>query len=425
MTTKGSSLRYALWVWSYCWIGSLLNSMEWNLTVAMLPSMTEDLGISLLVMGTLLGIRRFIRLPASWFSGWLAERYGRAKELIVGSALFMLATLLFSLSWDFFSLLVFTFLVEFSWEPTSILLAEHAPAKHRGWLVGCANAFAFGATFGPILGAFMMNSGYSWRVAYLVLTVSAALHLVQGFFVRESERYIELKKVRDALKRGEKISESDLKYSVDIESAKHLHVRQLFRRDLAKISVLYALFMGCSSVFALNGPAYWTTYFPAEKGVTYQQSLVLHGLLWAISEPAYLISSFSSQIIGRNLMMKIGLAVCAVGNFAMVQFAYGFDQILLISAIMMVGAGLVYGTLPAFYVECFPTRVRAIARAWNTTVASIVQLITLPLMAYLAPILGWSLVYQLFITTAPSVAVIILFFLPSPKPKLELEELTK
>lgn len=183
--------------------------------------------------------------------------------------------------------------------------------------------------------------------------------------------------------------------------------------------------MGFSAVFWSNGSSYWITFLPAEKGLTYIESLTMFGLLWAMAEPDFLAGSFLSQITGRNQMMRIGFALATVGSFAMVQFAYGFNQILLFSAMMMFGAGLVYGSNPGYSAETFPTRIRAIVGAWDGTVASIIQLITFPLMLYCASIFGWSTTYQLFITSSAFICFALLFQLPKPNPKAELEEISK
>jgi MFS family permease len=144
-----------------------------------------------------------------------------------------------------------------------------------------------------------------------------------------------------------------------------------------------------------------------------------------MAEPGLLTGSFLSQATGRNQMMKIGFALTSIGSFFMVQYAFGYNQILLISAVMMFGAGLIYGTHPAYRTEIFPTRVRTMISAWTRTVSSIVQLIVFPLMPYCAEIIGWSFTYKLFITISAFLCFILLFNLPKPQPRAELEEIAK
>lgn len=398
-----------------------------NMLVALMPSMMSDLNIPIVAMGSILGVRRLMRLPSAWVAGILGDKWGRVAWLRWATILFVLATLLVSLSWDLWSFVAFSFFAEFAWGLrgglTMVLVAEHSPAKHRGWLVGITNAFAFGATLGPLLGSWAISSGLSWRFPFRILAIPASISFIQSWFVKEPERFLELKKVRQIIKQGGKPSETDLKYPVKLDELKHASIRQLFGKDLRKTVILFAFYSICSTIFWSNGSSYWTTFLPKEKGLTYVESLTIYGLLWAMAEPGFLTGSFLSQVIGRNQMMKIGFALATIGSFLMVQYAYGYNQILLISAVMMFGAGLVYGTNPAYTSEIFPTRVRTIISAWNSTVTSIAQLIVFPLMPYCANIIGWGATYQLFITTSALLCFLLLFHLPKPHPRAELEEI--
>jgi putative MFS transporter len=392
-----------------------------------MPSMMSDLNIPILAMGSILGLRRLMRMPSAWVAGILGDKWGRVAWMRCATVLFVLATLLISLSWDLWSFMVFSFFAEFSWGLRGglpmVLVAEHSPAKHRGWLVGITNAFAFGATLGPLLGSWALSSGFNWRLPFRILAIPAIISFIQSWFVKEPERFLELKKVRQIVKQRGEISEKDLKYPVKLDKLTQIGIRQLFGKDLRKTSILFAVFSVCSTIFWSNGSSYWTTFLPKDKGLTYVESLTIYGLLWAIAEPGFLMGSFLSQVTGRNQMMKIGFALATIGSFLMVQYAYGYNQILLISVVMMFGAGLVYGASPAYASEIFPTRVRTIVSAWRSTITSISQLIMFPLMPYLANIIGWSITYQLFVTTSALLCFILLCYMPKPHPKAELEEI--
>ena len=422
-------MKYPLWVWSYAWSLQLIQTMEMNMISALIPSMMADLGITITAMGAILGARVIMQLPAAWLAGYLGDKWGRIRWLRCATLIFIAATLLVPMSWDFWSFVVFILFANFAFRVRGglmmILVAEHAPAEHRGWLVGITNSFAIGATLGPLVASWSVSSELGWRFPFFLLIIPATINLIQSFFVRESERFLELQKTRQAMKRGKLVAEANLKYAVNLEEDKRSTLRQLFGKDIRKTVILYAIYQSCSMIFWSNGSSYWTTFFPAEKGVTYVESLTIFGLLWAMAEPGFLTGSFLSQVTGRNQMMRIGYTLGTVGSFIMVQFAYGYTQVLLTSAIMMFGAGLVYGSNPAYSTEIFPTRIRTMIGPWNSTVSSIMQLITLPLMPICANIFGWSTTYQLFVTTAAFICVVVLFHLPKPNPKAELEEVAK
>jgi MFS family permease len=306
-----------------------------------------------------------------------------------------------------------------------VLVAEHSPAQHRGWLVGITNSFAFGATFAPLLGSWSLSAGLGWRFPFLLLALPSAINLAQSFFIKEPERFLEMRQVNEAIKRGETVDPSKLKYPVKVDEMKQSRIKQILSPEFRRTAIILAVYSGFTTIFWSSGSTYWTTFLPIDKGLTYQESLTMFGLIWGMSEPGYLAGAFLGQVTGRNQMMRIGNTIAAIGSFIMVQFAYGFNQVLITSGLMMFGAGLIYGTNSAFTAEIFPTRFRAMISAFTNTISSAMQAVALPLMPILAGMLGWSMTYQLVITLSATMCVILLFFLPKPKPKAELEELVK
>lgn len=122
-------------------------------------------------------------------------------------------------------------------------------------------------------------------------------------------------------------------------------------------------------------------------------------------------------------MMMMGWITCTVGGFMLAQFMYGFQEVLYGSIAIMVGLGLVFGAFPAYLAEIFPTRARAIGGAWNLTTGSLAQLATFPIMAFVGANMGWGIAYQLFVTASALACFLLLFFLPKPAPKADLEKL--
>ncbi len=346
-----ASLRYALWVWSYAWTVSLLVAMEMNLLSATFPSMAEDLAISISLVSLVLGASQLIRLASAFISGVFGDELGRVNWIRISSVLFIISSILVATIWNFWSFTVFILFASFAqtlpMNLTAVLVAEHAPTKHRGWLTGTSNSFAFAATLGPIIGSWALAAGLGWRFPWIIIVVPAVVNLIQSWFIREPERFLEMKKVKQALKRGETISNDGLKYPIDTEKVKESSFRQLFNKDLRKTNILLAIWLSFATIAWSNGSSYWTLFFSTDKGLTYLESVSMFGYLWLIAEPGFLAGSFLSQIMGGNRVISIGCAIAAMGNFIMVQFAYGFNQILLSAAIMMIGQGLIWGSFPS------------------------------------------------------------------------------
>lgn len=158
-----ASLKYLFWVWSYGWYSWLIWVMQLNMLGALIPSILSDLGITITVMGTIIGFRILMGLPSSYLAGYFGDKWGRVAWLRFVTVIFIGGTILLSISWNLWSFIAFSFLAQFIsglYDGLAfVLVAEHSPAKHRGWLVGITNSFAFGAIFGPLLGSWGISSG--------------------------------------------------------------------------------------------------------------------------------------------------------------------------------------------------------------------------------------------------------------------------
>ncbi|MFB3888280.1 MAG: MFS transporter [Candidatus Bathyarchaeia archaeon] len=406
----------------------MLGTMGLTLLSSTYPSMTQELGVPISLVGLALGASSFVRLFASLISGVWGNKFGRVHWLRVSNILLIITLVLVSRIWNVVSFILLVVLVGFTYQSvislTLILVAEHSPAKHRGWLTGITNAFAFGATLGPLLGLWALSSGLGWRFPWIVLVIPAAINLVQSFFIKEPERYLEMRNVIRALKRGEKPPQN-LKYPLEIEKAQQSSFRQLFGKDIRRTSILFAVWLGFATVIWYNGSTYWALLFSAEKGMSYMESVAMFGYLWILSEPGFLGGAFLGQVVGRNQIMCIGCVIAAVGNFVLAQFAYGFTQVVLMAAVMMIGQGIIWGAFPSYSSEIAPTRIRTMFAAFSSVISSIVSAVTLPLMVFSSQIVGWGMTYQLFVTSSAVLCAVLLLFLPKPRPRAGLEEIAK
>ncbi|HEY4113754.1 MAG TPA: MFS transporter, partial [Rhizomicrobium sp.] len=138
-------------------------------------------------------------LGALWF-GWLTDRLGRRKLFFVTLGLYLVATLLTGVAWNFWSFAVFRFLtgagIGGEYAAINSAVQEFIPARYRGrtdlaingsWWLGAAFG-ALGATV--VLNPRLLPIDVGWRLAFIIGGLLAACVLFLRRFLPESPRWL-------------------------------------------------------------------------------------------------------------------------------------------------------------------------------------------------------------------------------------------
>jgi MFS family permease len=150
---------------------------------AVLASQIDVLGISLGVVGVLLGANRIVRIPGNLLAGTFYDRMGRRPLFLTGLGLGILSTLSYSLVRGFWPLLAGRVLWGISWSLINVggytMILDCSSAADRGRMTGLYQmAFMLGLTISPILGGSLTDGlGFQQAVRICAL-VSGAGFLV-------------------------------------------------------------------------------------------------------------------------------------------------------------------------------------------------------------------------------------------------------
>jgi MFS family permease len=114
-------------------------------------------GISLGVVGVLLGANRLIRIPGNLLAGALNDRLGRRRLFLFGLFLGMLSTFSYGLARGFWSLLAGRLLWGIAWSLINVggytMILDYSTPADRGRMTGFYQlAFMLGLAVSPILG---------------------------------------------------------------------------------------------------------------------------------------------------------------------------------------------------------------------------------------------------------------------------------
>jgi sugar porter (SP) family MFS transporter len=336
-------------------------------TYALTPA-TLGLTVAAALYGTIIG---------AMFGGVPGDRYGRRGSLRITAVLYLISALgcAFAFSWNEFVLA--RFIGGLGIGASSVLgpmyIAEIAPPKHRGRLVGF---FQFNIVFG-ILVAYFSNyvvgtmgfADLEWRWKLGIPAIPAAFFLAMLFTIPESPRWLakrgRMKDAEDVLRStGDPDYQKDLAEIADSLDARHGAANEpLFQRKY-RFPIFLAISIGMFNQFSgINAVLYYLNDIFAKAGFT-----KVSGDLQAVAVGAtnLLFTMLAMSLIdkvGRRTLLLIGSVgtAAALAGVAAIFFA-GTHQELLVWCLVGFIAFFAFSQGAVIWVylsEVFPTRVRA------------------------------------------------------------------
>ena len=184
-----AGVNYRWWLLGVTSLGALLSAVTSGSLVIALPDILRDLHTDLFaVMWIIVGYTLVLTVLVL-NAGRLADRYGRARTFVLGSAAFTLASAFCALAPDA-ELLIAGRVAQgigaaFMFANSSALVTDAFPRRELGRALGI-NAMVVGAglIIGPILGGWLTGFGWTWVFWFnvpigIIGTLAAALILVE------------------------------------------------------------------------------------------------------------------------------------------------------------------------------------------------------------------------------------------------------
>jgi MFS family permease len=349
MTARGGALGSTgvLLVMLLVWAASNLDQSLFSYAI---PGIVGEFGASLNAIGGLLSLSFAVAAVFAVLAGMAADRFGRRWTLVVllaSSALFvglhgyvqdmgqltLARTLAFGLAAGIAPI-------------TAAYVAEAAPARHRGMLMGILQCgYPLGWAIGGLLAGQLLATG-DWRNVFLVGFVMVPVALLMGRFLPESVRFAELAARTDAA-------------AVAPVRLGELFAPVLRRRSLACI-VLFFTFGG-----AYAGTAFFfATFFTEVRGYSPADAATLVGLGNGFAVAGYLVAA----AVGEYLWTRRNTYAlwCLLGAFALLALVWLPVERWQDLALFALTGSFFYGSnavVGALLADLYPTRVRATAYA--------------------------------------------------------------
>lgn len=178
-----------------CFLVALLEGLDLQSTGAAAPRMAHEFHLAAAQLGWVFGIGALGLLPGSAIGGWLADRVGRKRILMLSVALFGIFSIATTQVWDLHSLLAARFLTGLGLGaamPNLIALCSEATSvERRGSVVGAMYCgLPFGATFASLV-AIVSPGDDAWRHIFYLGGIGPLLTLpLLALFLQESSQYL-------------------------------------------------------------------------------------------------------------------------------------------------------------------------------------------------------------------------------------------
>jgi MFS family permease len=340
-------------------LGWMLDAFDVTLFALVLPAIRLELGLSTVAGGALGSVALLAAAAGGVGFGWIADRFGRTRALMLSVILYSVFTAACGLATTFTQFVVFRIFLGLGmggeWASGAALVSETWSAEHRGkalalmqsgWAIGYALAAAVN---------YLVQPAFGWRAVFFVGILPAFLTIWVRRNVREPEIW----------QRAQR------------EAPRGPTLRRLFARDLAPLTVALTLMNACCLFgwwsFNLWLPSYLQE--PESRGglglliLSSSTMIVVMQLgMWL----GYITFGFVSDRIGRKRTYVAYLLAAALLLFLYVSVRSPLALLVLGPFVAFFATGYFSG-FGAVTAEIFPTSIRATAQGFTYNVGRIVS----------------------------------------------------
>lgn len=422
--------RYQWYVALMATAGFSFATMDSAFFTQALTPLSRDLGLGVSLVGLLTSITYLVAGLCTYAVGWTMDRLGRRgafQATLIGTAL---GSVLTAVSWGFASLVVFRSLSTGATSAEGVagqtLVAENSQRRRRGFLMAVQQV---GYPIGWFLSAgiaLIVLPLWGWRALFLVGVIPALLALAARRWVRESDRFVDLRRARDesaASRPDETAGQGESVYGVDVVRAQQGAFRQLFEPDLRRTTIVlflatFAMAIGSGAVLL------FVPYLVEARGLENSVLNTLIAVGTAGGVVGYLALGHLGDRWGRKWTIVAALLLGSIAIYLLSQSA-NFGTMLVFEIAFWVFYMGAYAVLYGFITESFPTRVRGAGTGLVTAsiwLAHVVTGLVLPVIVLAA---GIETAFVLTGSLAGLVSLGLFACCRNIRPGVELEEIAQ
>jgi SHS family lactate transporter-like MFS transporter len=383
------------------WLGWTLDAFDFTIFLLIMLPISKEFGVPLTEVTFVFTITLWLRLLGATGSGWLADRMGRKKPLMISILWYSICNFIAGFSPTFAFLFIFRALLGIGmgadWPAGAALAMESWPARSRGFMSGfLQGSWGIGFALSSLAYGFLYDS-IGWR-GLLWIGILPALTVVWiRFYVKEPPVWAENKQKQTAEQQEVKLP------LFTIFKPKYLF------NTLTGIVWMAASFCVYYSIYAL-----FSTYL--QKEMQWTPLMVATPLFWA--NIVVLLGSVIWGAVSDRYGRRAAIATPAIiAIFVTPLYLYTQNPTIVILAFILQGmlGGSIYGQNPSYLTERFPTEVRATAAGFVYHQGAIWGGLIAPLISYFAVERGMGFAMPMMISTIASLVVVVISIALSPE----------
>ena len=402
MNDHSYNWRYLVCISLVSAMGGLLFGYDWVVIGGAKPFYEPFFGISnsTALQGWAMSCALIGCLAGAILSGWLSDRFGRKRLLILSAALFVVASLGTGSAGSFDTFIIFRMLggigIGLASNLSPMYIAEISPGNVRGGFVSInqltivigilaaqlinwriAQPVPAGASTAYIMSSWNGTTG--WRWMFYACTIPAGLFFILMWFVPESPRWLAKNsmnhaKVLKTLSRigGNDYAVSELKSIEEtlIATTEKTNLRLLRQPGVSKLLILGIVLAVFQQWCGINVIFNYAQEIFSNAGYSVSDTLFNIVITGSVNMIFTFVGMFTVDRFGRKALMLLGAGGLA-GIFAVIGSMYSFHLQGLPLLIMVVTAIACYAMslAPVTWVvlsEIFPNRIRGTAMSIAT-----------------------------------------------------------
>ncbi len=338
--------------------------------------------------------------------GYITDLRGRKTMYVWDMVIFIVMTVLISVSFNFLSLFITRFILGLAigadYAISSTIIAEFAPQKSRGKLL-IANFLSWfaGAAVAVFVGYALLSLGaLSWRYMFLLGIIPAIIVLILRRDVPESARWL----ARNGQVEKAKEVEMKIAGSSDILSSSSANRKtsllNLFSRKYIRSTLFVAIFWFCTDV-SFYGIAIFNPTILTILGFSSHQAILGAGVFDLFAVIGGITAMMLIERLGRKTITLIGfigetvslVALGVITHFvptaalALSIAPVIFGMFLLFEITQAIGPGSTDFVYP---LELFPTTERATAQGFGTSVSRLGAILGITTFPFIVASFGIS-----------------------------------
>ena len=432
----GFSKKYLVFLAIIIYLGWGLINTDGNLILILSPQINAALHLTDTEYGYIVSIGFFASFFLSLVLGPIADRLGRRFVL----QFTMLGTAFFSV----FQYFIYNFASWFGirigagaftggeWGAGGTVLTETIGKRFRGIVLSIMQSgWVFGYGLASLIALVVLSvygTAEGWRVAFLFAFLPAILVLVFRYYVKNPDRFEHVQKLRKAKKEGKhkEVQELEKIYPVDTEKADKPTYKQLFSKDLIRVTVVLAFWNFITTGIAITSNSFQPTYFEFVRNFPVTQVVTLFTLVSFAGIIGYIANGILNDIIGAKHSIIIFATLEAISLY-LVTFDSGhsFTALAVFYVMFFFTENGQFAGLIRMNTESFPTRTRATGAIWGAAFWSLGQAVWTLIFGQALSSISFNAAW-LYLEIIPEFIAIVIFFfaMKNTPPKKELEEIS-